>query len=150
MAGVSVTFELDAGRAAAALARLSDGEIDSLVYEVGQLVENQTRERIAIGKQAPDGAPWAPWSAAHAATRRAGQSLLVGEGDPGLLESIQNFTHGRTAEVGTPLVYGAIHQFGGAGAGKPGLPARPFLGLSDANEREIEALVVDSLAEVLQ
>jgi phage virion morphogenesis protein len=147
MTGVSVSFELDTVAATAALAALTADELDDLVYTVGQLIETQTKERIATGKTAPDGTPWAPWSEAYGATRHPGQSILLSQGH--LLASVQNYTRGDVAEVGTPLVQGAIHQFGGAGAGKPGLPARPFLGLSEADRREIDQLVVDRIGDIL-
>ncbi|WP_413874160.1 phage virion morphogenesis protein [Albidovulum sp.] len=147
MTGVSVSVELDTAAAAEALARLTPDELDYIAYGAGQLIENQTKERITTGKASPDGVPWAPWSKAYGETRRPGQSLLLSEGH--LLTSIKNYTQGDVAEVGTPLVQGAIHQFGGAGAGKPGLPARPFLGLSEADRREIDRLVIDTIGELL-
>lgn len=150
MAGVATEITLDLGPAAAAIARLTDQDLHGLVYGISQLVAERTKERIATGKHAPDGTPWPAWSADYAATRHQGQSLLVGLGNPGLLESIQNYATGLEAVVGTPLVYGVIHQFGGAGAGKPGLPARPYLGLSKDDREAIEALVVDSLGEMLK
>lgn len=149
MAGVTISLTLNAAVAQAALARLTDSDIDDMAYAVGQLIENQTKERIATGKRSPDGEPWSAWSRAYAQTRSARHSLLVGD-DANLMGSIQNYTMGRVAEVGTPLIYGAIHQFGGAGAGKPGLPGREYLGLSDEDRREIEALVIDSLEGQLQ
>lgn len=151
MTGAVVTVTLDTVAASGVLARLTSAEIEGLAYSIGQLIENQTKERIDTEKRAPSGAPWAPWSKAYA--RRRGkanrQSLLVGRGNPGLLESIQNYTTGTEVRVGTPLIYGAIHQFGGAGVGRPGLPARPYLGLSSANERDIEDLVIGEMEALL-
>ena len=43
-------------------------------------------------------------------------------------------------EFGTNMEYGAIHQFGGTSGMIPRLaaiPARPFLGLSDEDEKEV-------------
>lgn len=45
--------------------------------------------------------------------------------------------------VGTNAVYGARHQFGDDG--DDGMPARPWLGLSPADEEEIELIVDDHL-----
>ena len=36
---------------------------------------------------------------------------------------------------------GAIHQFGGEEAGLPGLPARPYLGLSAEDEADLDAII---------
>ena len=115
-------------------------QAEGLVH-IGGFIEKQTKERIAHLKTAPDGTPWAPWSAAYARTRKASQSLLVGEGNPGLLESIMWELDGDELRVGSDLPYAAIHQFGGEpgmAAGPAAIPARPYLGLSDENLTEIE------------
>jgi len=96
--------------------------------------------------------PWAPWSDAYAQSlkrrnRITPRSLLVGENN--LLTSIQNYTTGEAARVGTNLIYGAIHQFGGEAVGK-NIPARPYLGISDDNAAEITDLVTDRLEDLLQ
>lgn len=146
MTGVSFTVALDPATIAridTALARLAGPGMADLVYSIGQLAENQTRERIATEKAGPDGQSWAEWSRPYARTRSARHSLLVGENN--LLTSLQNYTTGDSAVVGTNLVYGAIQQFGGRG-----IPARPYLGLSESNRREIEDLVIDMLEGALQ
>jgi phage virion morphogenesis protein len=148
MVGVAIQTSLDAVSAIKTLSRLSSTELDLISYEVGSLIEDQTKRRIADEKTAPDGTPWAPWSARYAESlkrpnRVSPRSLLVGDGN--LLESIQNYTAGEQIEVGTPLIYGAVHQFG-----YKGIPARPYLGLSSENSREIEDLVMERLQELLQ
>jgi phage virion morphogenesis protein len=151
MAGAMVTITLDPARMAdarAALDRLFSAGLQQVSYEIGSLVEDQTKRRIADDKTAPDGTPWADWSEDYAATRKAGvHALLVGRGD--LRDSIQNYTSGDTIRVGTNLVYGAIHQFGSNGA-EGGIPARPWLGLSREDEREITDLVIGRLEDLLQ
>ena len=69
----------------------------------------------------------------------------MGEGD--LRDSIQNFTTGTAAVVGTPLIYGATHQFGSANGT---IPARPYLGLSNDNRLAIEELVIGRIEDLLQ
>jgi phage virion morphogenesis protein len=151
MAGAMVTFDLDPGlyaNALAALARLGGSSLDRISYDVGEFLEVSARARISDTKTAPDGTPWAPWSEAYDETRNHSQhSLLVNRND--LFDSIQNYTSGDTIRVGTNLVYGAIHQFGSAGA-EGGIPARPYLGLSREDEREITDLVIGRLEDLLQ
>lgn len=151
MTGVSFEAELDLSDAQAKLARLSTSDLDALTYAIGSLIEDQTKRRINSEKTAPDGTPWAPWSEAYAEglkdMGKTARSLLVAENH--LLTSIQNYTTGETARVGTNLIYGAIHQFGGEAVGIP-IPARPYLGLSDENAREITDLVADTLEDLLQ
>lgn len=158
-----VVHELDANIAVRAFDRLAKADMDVVADAIGNMIENQTKERIATEKTTPDGTAWAPWSDAYDNTRNhAKHSLLVGEGNPGLLESIQNYSRGynATAIVGTNLIYGAIHQFGGkpgkdgadapSGAVGNGIPARPYLGVSSENSIEIEQLVADRIAGYLQ
>jgi phage virion morphogenesis protein len=150
MAGVTITVELDRhllADAAAVLDRLGTGYLPDLATDIGAMIERQTKDRIQTEKAAPDGTPWAPWSDRYAATRNTGNrranSLLIDSEN--LLESIQDYTTGTTATVGSETPYSAIHQFSGRG-----IPAREYLGLSDANRRDIEDLVVDLAAKWLQ
>lgn len=148
-AGVELTVTLD-GRAMAEIehvfAWLGSEGMTRIASAVGTLVERQSKDRIVDEKAAPDGTPWAPWSDRYAATRntdnrRANSLLIDGEN---LLGSIQDYTTGTTARVGSRTPYSAIQQFGGRG-----IPARPYLGLSAANRREIEELVIDVAGEYL-
>lgn len=126
------------------LADFSRLDTRRLMNAVGAEVESQTRRRISDQKTAPDGTPWAPWSPDYAATRAAGASRLQDEGD--LLDSIHPFIYldGQAVEVGSNLVYAAIHQWGGAPVGS-NIPARPYLGLSNENEADVQGVVDDWL-----
>ncbi len=121
----------------------------NLLGAVGAELESQTRRRIAEEKESPEGKPWAAWSEGYARTRHSGHGLLVGEG--ALLDSIAYaVSSDGSVVVGSNLVYAAIHQFGGAEAGKPGLPpARPYLGLSAENTRDVEGVIEGFFEEVL-
>ncbi|WP_062560610.1 phage virion morphogenesis protein [Paracoccus aminovorans] len=145
MTGVAV--ETDVRIPLSALTRLTDDELALIAYEIGTLIEDQTKLRVADEKTAPDGSAWPAWSEAYAETCKPHHSLLVDQGNPGLLESIQNYTTGMQAVVGTNLVYGAIHQFGSEDGT---LPAREYLGLSADNRTAIEDLVVGRIEELLQ
>jgi phage virion morphogenesis protein len=150
MTGVAITAELDRhllADAVAVLDRLGSGFVPQLARDIGAMIERQTKDRIRTDKTAPDGTPWAPWSDRYAQTRNTGNrranSLLIDSEN--LLESVQDYTTGTTATVGSQTPYSAIHQFGGRG-----IPERPYLGLSAADRREIEELVIDLSAEWLQ
>ena len=110
------------------LAALFDG--NTLLTALGAEIESQTRRRIADEKTTPAGADWPDWSEDYAATRHSGQSLLQSEG--GLLDSIQQLVSGDTVEVGSNLIYAALHQHGGEPVGID-VPAREWLGLSSDN-----------------
>lgn len=107
---------------------------------LGTEIETQTRRRISIERKGPDGSAWAPWSKRYAKTRHGGNSLLRGEGH--LLESItHNLLGDNAVEVGSNLVYAAVHQHG-----YKGIPARAYLGLTADNEDDLVGIVEDFLA----
>ena len=156
MAGVQVELTLQGiEQAARALGQLAASDLEDLAFDVGALLESSTQERIATEKAAPDGTPWAPWTERYDETRSHGtHSLLVQ--DNHLLTANQNYTTGTTVRVGNNLVYGAIHQMGGEIQNAFGrgitvtMPARPYLGISPADEQAILALVADALTEPFQ
>jgi phage virion morphogenesis protein len=133
-------------RLALRIGKLASAQRGELLDAIGFEVENQTRRRIADEKRAPDGTPWPDWSPRYAQTRHGGHSMLQGEDD--LLDSIQYLVRGDQVEVGSNLVYAAIHQFGGAEVGMP-IPARPYLGVGAENAADLLAVVEDYLDQVL-
>lgn len=143
MTGVAFTHELDLSAVQAAIGRLTDGQLHEVMMGVGALAEDQAKRRFdsAVG---PDGAPWPAWSPVYAATRGSQHSLLVGEGH--LRGSIASYVTGLEAQVGTNLVYGAVHQFGSSDGATP---ARPYLGVSDADAIEITDLLVTGIEGML-
>lgn len=150
MSGVQIEVTLQGiERVQAALGRLATTDLEYLVHEVGEYLTNSTKDRMDHGV-APDGSPWQPWSATYAATRHDGHSLLISS--MSLQESIGNISSGLVASVGAHMIYAAIHQTGGkAGRGhKVTIPARPYLGLSDADRDAVEALVIGTLEGRLQ
>ncbi|MDJ0827763.1 MAG: phage virion morphogenesis protein [Rhodobacter sp.] len=148
MAGVALDYQLDgAAEVVRRLGGLAGLDLEALAFNIGALLESATQARIADEKAGPDGAPWADWSEAYAATRGSRHSLLVGENI--LLGSVQNYSTGTTARVGSNMVYAAIHQFGGAEVGS-NIPARPYLGLSGDDRAEIRDLVIGEVREALR
>lgn len=149
MAGVSLELESEGlDRALRGLRALSGFKIStalSLSEDIGALVEGSVKRRVANEKAAPDGTAWAPWSDAYGATRKAGQSKLQSDGD--LQDSIQFVASASQLQVGSNLIYAAIHQVGGEEVGID-IPARPYLGLNARDEADIEALVHERLGGV--
>ena len=173
MSGASLVADLSGlGRVQAALRRAGDRLADCtpLMRDVGASLVQSTRERFD-SQSGPDGKRWRPLSAdtvigrlggvgrtytkkmqfrAKARRGMASMRILFRQGH--LRNSITARAGADRVEVGTNLVYGAIHQFGGpAGRGrKITIPARPYLGLSDADADRVEGLVQDYLREVLR
>lgn len=147
MSGAGIKVDLSAyERAEKRLERLSDMDRGKLLDAVGSVVESQTRNRIENDEESPDGEPWDLWSPRYESTRHGGHSLLQNEGD--LIGSIGfEVLDDSSVEIGTNLIYGATHQFGDESRG---IPERPFLGLSDDDESEIDAVIdnfIDRLME---
>jgi phage virion morphogenesis protein len=138
--------------AEALLARMDNPDFTRLLDEIGATVVSQTQSRIRDEKRGPDGENWPVWSAKYARTRHGGQSLLQGESNPGLLSSITHLVRGNRVEIGSALPYAAHHQFGSkksSGRGS-GVPARPYLGLSEDNRDEIETICAGFIERLLR
>lgn len=128
--------------------------------EIGMMLTTSTRRRFEEGR-GPDGTPWIESGRAKA----EGGRTLVDRGH--LRDSITHRVEGHAVRVGTNRVYGGIHQFGGVIEGKSGslkfktpgggfvtvksvtMPARPFLGLSDADRAEATVILEEFLSSPL-
>ncbi|RMG51176.1 MAG: phage virion morphogenesis protein, partial [Gammaproteobacteria bacterium] len=165
MAGASLKLQItvDDRSIRAALERLvkASGDLRPVFAEIGEYLDLATRERFDR-EQAPDGTPWEPLSdatlrrkmlkgvkrgrkrrrltardgstRAGAIQRLAQASILVESG--ALRDTLRYRASADSLEFGTDRKYGATHQFGDE---KRNIPARPFLGLSDADRAEIVA-----------
>jgi phage virion morphogenesis protein len=139
VSGVQLTREgRGLERAAALISGLTDPRRQAEgLAAIGALVESQSKARFDE-RRSPEGDQWPAWSAGYAASRARGHSLLVASG--ALRDSIAWELDADELAIGTNLVYGAIHQFGGTEdmpAGPAAIPAREYLGVSEDNETEI-------------
>lgn len=141
-----------------------DGDLKRRLREIGERAEDLTplmemigsrlveaaQNRIDDTNAGPDGVPW-PQSLR---VKEAGGKTLYDLGT--LRNSITYRAQAREVEIGSNLIYAAIHQFGGdivprtAGAltfrlangqmvtcGKVTIPARPYLGISAEDEASL-------------
>lgn len=149
MTGARITLELDDGAARSALAglgqQLDDNGRTLLLEGIGEYLMGATRDRAAL-QVSPDGEPWAilsPRYAKRKAKLRPGAPLL--KFDYHMLgDQLSSQVIGDTLYHGTNAVYGARQQFGGGG-----ITARPWLGLSEADDQEVMHLVLDHLQQPL-
>ena len=170
MAGAAVRIDVKDEAVRAALARLRRRvkDLRPALDEIGESLETRTVRRFET-QQGPDGVPWKP---SYRAVRQRGQTLR----DTGRLrDSITHRVSpgGDEVAIGTNVEYAAIHQFGGKtppriirprskkalfwpGAAHPvksvrhpgsEMPARPFLGVSPADERALLAIVSRRISE---
>jgi phage virion morphogenesis protein len=124
-----------------------------LMRIIGAVLESSARVRFRTNL-APDGAPWKPSARALA----EGGRTLVDHGH--LRDSISSDADNTRAVVGTNLIQAAILQKGGVIRPKAGgyltfqipgvgwrrvrqvtIPARPYLGVSEADRAELSAQV---------
>lgn len=146
-----------------ALAKLAPLDHAKLLLSLARLIQQQTRRRIEDEKTSPDGAAWKP--------NRTGTPTLYQTG--ALARSIDYLVQGMQVVVGAPSEpvqgkpYAAIHQFGGTIVPKSAdalafviggqlvrtkkvtIPARPYLGVSSANAREITDAAARFIRKVL-
>ena len=157
MAGASIKITLDDAAVLGAINRLlaSGKDLTPLMRDIGEHLLNTTRKRF-VDQEAPDGTPWAPLSENTKRGKRRNVEKVLTES--GILRGQLAYrANADRVEIGSPTVYAGTHQFG-AETGAFGttssdtpipwgdIPARPFLGLSDDDERKIAELVNDHLA----
>jgi phage virion morphogenesis protein len=97
-------------------------DLTPVMREIGEILVEQTDSAFESGRS-PGGKDWEPSKRAQAT---GGQTLI----DTAILRnSITAQASADEVEVGTNVVYAAIHQLGGktGRAAKTVLPARPFL-----------------------
>lgn len=114
--------------------------IDDALEDIGSMLESSTQQRFEA-EQTPEGDDWQEHADATKAARGDNASILRDEID--LYDSITHEVQGNDVAVGTNRIYGRIQQLGGqAGRGLAvTIPARPYLGLSDDDEREINHII---------
>jgi len=142
MAGVEYTVTVDDADLRRKAARLLRhlGDLSEPMLEVREVMLNAVHDRFE-SETDPDGNRWRRLSPATLVARRrrgkGGVTILRASGR--LIGSIAPRSDATSATVGTNVVYGAIHQFGGqAGRGLAvTIPARPYLGFGVAERTAI-------------
>ncbi len=120
--------------------------LEPVFRDIGEFMQKSTKDRFIKG-EAPDGTAWKKNSAVTLA-RKKGSKPLIGDG--GHLSTKINYALlNDGVEIGSPFVYAAMQQFGGSKSDFPHLwgdiPARPFLGISDADSVNIVAILTEHL-----
>jgi phage virion morphogenesis protein len=123
---------------------LRTGSISECLDSIGGSLVTSTQQRFE-DEQDPRGNTWKEHSEATRAKRGTGARILFDQGD---LAEITHQVQGSKVLVGTNRIYGRIQQLGGEAGRKTArvvIPARPYLGISGDDEREIGAIVTDHL-----
>lgn len=144
MAGQGSGVMVDIAPRDGALARLAAvlSHPDDIMDRIGRHMVASTHRRFER-ERAPDGTPWLKSARAIV---EGGQTLT----DTGRLRiSIAHTVvdGGRAVEVGSNVVYAAIHQFGGrAGRGRRAeIPARAYLGVDERDRDTILRIVAHAV-----
>ncbi|WP_158089131.1 phage virion morphogenesis protein [Cognaticolwellia mytili] len=114
-------------------------DLTPALQDIGEYLVESTQRRF-IDMQAPDGTPWAPLHNETLAKKKRPDRILTEEGN--LADLINYQLNGDDLAIGTPLEYGATHQFGRLEAG---IEARPFLGIAPFERAEIREILRDHL-----
>ena len=141
--GVSLSwggFDKALGKAAQKLANTQP-----LMETIGEVLVSGTLQRFQ-DEEDPDGKKWKP----SVRAMETGDKTLSDTGR--LQRSIDYAATSDKVMVGTNVVYGRIHQLGGkTGKGhKVDMPARPYLGVSEEDMKEIRGTVEDFLKDALK
>lgn len=163
MAGASISIRLDGSKQLSQQLHVTMRSLESpidLFTEIGDALVVSTQHRFETSRR-PEGAFW-PMSIR--ALFEGGKTLR----DSGrLANSITREASERGVRVGTNVIYAAVHQFGATIRPKKGdrlffkvqgkkvaakqvrIPARPFLGISKADEAEIATISNDYMRMML-
>lgn len=148
MAGASlgIRTEIDDREVREAIKRLQEagGDMGAAFADIGEYLLNSHRERWDR-QEATDGTPWAPLNPKYKRRKHKYEDkILVLEGD--LRDLLRYDASQEGLEFGTDRIYGATHQFGREEAG---IPARPWLGLTNGDRLEILDILQDHLEAAL-
>lgn len=159
MSGVAISVTISDDAVRRAFARLS-GMMDNttpVMSAIGTELVASTTLRF-VTQTDPEGAAWTALHPEYAKGKRNAR-ILTESGR--LRDSITKVASADEVRVGTNVIYGAIHQFGGTiqpksashlffrmggnliVADKVTLPARPYLGISADDETAIAEIVFD-------
>jgi phage virion morphogenesis protein len=144
--GVKLTTTID-DKASPAVARLA-AKVKNLgpaLDEIGASNVTETQHRFET-ESGPDGAKWVGLAATTLARRGPGAKILRDKVH--LYDSVTHKVEGvHSVSIGSNKVYARVHQLGGqAGRGrKVTIPARPYLGVSDAGKKEIVQILTDHI-----
>lgn len=149
MSGSSLKLDIHYSQREAtdALRRLAvaGGDMEPAFRDIGEALLNSHQERFER-QESPDGDRWEPLSDRYLARKKKNRDkILILEGD---LRDLLRYQASQDAlELGTDRIYGASHQFGDDSRG---IPARPFLGLSDDDQQIVLDILSDHLKSALK
>jgi phage virion morphogenesis protein len=170
MTGARIEATLDDGMIRAAFQRVEKltGDFRPLLKRVGVGLVKTTQERFVTATD-PAGAAWKGLNPAYAAFKRGPGILREKAMRGGLMGSVTFQVQGpRQVAIGSNKIYAAIHQFGGVirpvhgrslvfklgkrvvHARRVTIPARPYLGIGEADKQMIMDQYAFTMQELLR
>ena len=169
---MSVDISINDGEIRSGLEALNAaiGNTDPALMQIGEYLVDSTKQRFQ-NTTAPDGSQWAANSdvtleqyvnrfktsftktgkrSKAGRERKANKKAGTGETKQLQRQIFYNVRSGEL-EVGSPMIYAGTFHFGakkhqyGKGAPWGDIPARPFLGISDEDERQVLAIIEEHL-----
>lgn len=117
------------------------GDLEPVFRELGEALMISHRARFERGVS-PAGVPWPDLSPATRERKKKNRDkILVLDG---WLRQLNYAVSKTELRIGTDRVYGATHQYGRP---EKNIPARPFLGLDDAERAEVLDVLAEWLAD---
>lgn len=150
MAGTQITItEQGFDGAVTAFQQLIDRgqNLQPALNAIAEYLRGSTQDRITAG-ESPDGTPFAALSDYTLSVKSRNQDKILIE--RGYLYNLVYQTTEDQMQLGSTMVYAAMHQFGGTTAPNSmipnkAIPERPYLGISETDEAEIIATIGDYL-----
>jgi phage virion morphogenesis protein len=127
------------------LRRLVDFNFTGLHKEIGEYLLETTKDRFK-DEESPDGEKW---EESHRAKKKGGQTLT----DKATLKnSITYKATSRKTDVGSNVIYAAVHQKGKKIKFKSRnltvkMPKRAFLGINSGDQAEVKEIIRDRILE---
>ncbi len=144
MSGVSLQIDLNAEALQQAAQQLLNVDPRSMLAEIGEYQLTETLLNFDA-EQTPEGDDWVQ---SQRAAESGGKTLQ----DQGHLRDSYNYqVEGDRVEIGSNMVYAAIHHFGGEAGRNHSieLPARVAMGITATDEQEIRNIGTSYLQRVL-
>lgn len=163
MSGIGMQFTLHTLTPTRLFRRLERADTSSLMAEIGEFQLSQTLLNFQ-NEQSPNGEAW---EKSHRAKSERGKTLT----DRGHLRDSYTYNvngSGDEVEIGSNMIYAAIHHHGGTIEAKDGghlhfkvgdrwvkkrkveIPARPALGLNDGSREGIDEIMQNFYQELMR
>ncbi len=145
MAGTSISIDtrgLDGLKTSLRLMASGVRDTRTLMPRLGEYLQRSTQERFRTQTD-PDGGAWAALQPRTRERKRHNRDKILTQSGYLRHHIHDQVTAPGRVEVFSDRVYAATHQFG-----RDKIPARPFLGISAADQVELQAIVADWAGEL--